>query len=112
MRIATWNINGLRARLDFMKIWLESRQPDVVGLQELKTPTDEFPHEFFNELGFTALVHGQKSWNGVAILTRREAELKQAGLPGESTSDRDVASKAASNRAMQYSRTRARLCTV
>ncbi len=83
MRIATWNINGLRARLDFMKIWLESRQPDVVGLQELKTPTDEFPHEFFNELGFTALVHGQKSWNGVAILTRREAELKQAGLPGE-----------------------------
>ena len=83
MRIATWNINGLRARLDFMKIWLEARQPDVVGLQELKTPTEDFPHEIFGELGYTALVHGQKSWNGVAILTRRDAELKQAGLPGE-----------------------------
>ena len=83
MRLATWNINGLRARMDFMALWLNDRKPDVVGLQELKTPTDDFPHEFFNELGYQALVHGQKSWNGVAILTRDDATLTQTGLPGE-----------------------------
>ena len=83
MRLATWNINGLRARLEFMALWLKARQPDVVGLQELKTPTEEFPHDFFAELGYHALVHGQKSWNGVAILTREPAELVIAGLPGE-----------------------------
>ena len=83
MRIATWNINGLRARLDFIKLWLEARQPNVVGLQELKTPTEDFPHDFFAELGYRALVHGQKSWNGVAILTNMDAEHRQSGLPGE-----------------------------
>jgi len=83
MRIATWNINGLRARLDFMALWLNERQPDVVGLQELKIPTEQFPHEFFDDLGYHCLVHGQKSWNGVAILTRQPADLIQAGLPGE-----------------------------
>lgn len=83
MRLATWNINGLRARLEFIALWLKSREPDVVGLQELKTPTAEFPHDFFSELGYNALVHGQKSWNGVAILTREPAELITAGLPGE-----------------------------
>ena len=83
MRIATWNINGLRARLDFIKLWLEARQPNVVGFQELKTPTDDFPHEFFQELGYTSLVYGQKSWNGVAILTNVDAEHRQSGLPGE-----------------------------
>ena len=83
MRIATWNINGLRARLDFIKLWLEARQPNVVGLQELKTPTEDFPHDFFADLGYRALVHGQKSWNGVAILTNVDAEHRQSGLPGE-----------------------------
>lgn len=83
MRVATWNINGLRARLDFIKLWLQAREPNVVGLQELKTPTEDFPHEFFADLGYKALVHGQKSWNGVAILTNLPAELKQTGLPGE-----------------------------
>lgn len=83
MRLATWNINGLRARLDFMAHWLKARAPDVVGLQELKTPTEDFPHEFFTELGYHALVHGQKSWNGVAVLTREPAELVVSGLPGE-----------------------------
>jgi exodeoxyribonuclease III len=83
MRIATWNINGLKARLELLKLWLQERQPDVVGLQELKTPTSEFPHEVFKALGYHALVHGQKSWNGVAILSREPAELLQVGLPGE-----------------------------
>jgi len=83
MRVATWNINGLKARLDFMKLWLDARKPNVVGLQELKTPTENFPHEEFAELGYKALVHGQKSWNGVAILTNVDAELRQLGLPDE-----------------------------
>jgi exodeoxyribonuclease III len=83
MRIATWNINGLRARLDFIKLWLEARQPNVVGLQELKTPTEDFPHDFFADLGYQALVHGQKSWNGVAILSNVPVEHRHSGLPGE-----------------------------
>ncbi len=83
MRIATWNVNGLRARIDFMKLWLADRQPDVVGLQELKTPTEEFPHEEFEALGYTTHVHGQKSWNGVAILSRLPMQHLHSGLPGE-----------------------------
>ncbi len=83
MRIATWNVNGLRARLDFIKLWLQARQPNVVGMQELKTPEDEFPYDFFADLGYRALVHGQKSWNGVAVLTNLDSELRQSGLPGE-----------------------------
>ena len=83
MRIATWNINGLRARMDFVKLWLDERQPDVVGLQELKMQDDQFPHDEFEALGYEALVHGQKSWNGVAILSRLPIELVEAGLPGQ-----------------------------
>lgn len=83
MRIATWNINGLKARLDYLVLWLESRRPDVVGLQELKTEDALFPHERFAELGYTAHVHGQKAWNGVAVLCREPAEVLQRGLPGQ-----------------------------
>ncbi|MEM7098459.1 MAG: exodeoxyribonuclease III [Pseudomonadota bacterium] len=83
MRIATWNVNGLRARIDFMKLWLADRQPDVVGLQELKTPTDDFPHEEFEKLGYTTHVYGQKSWNGVAILSKLPMRHVISGLPGE-----------------------------
>ena len=80
MRLATWNVNGLRARLDYIDLWLQDRQPDIVGLQELKTPDDLFPHEHFEALGYQALVHGQKSWNGVAILAKHPMTLKQQGL--------------------------------
>lgn len=83
MRIATWNVNGLRARLDFVKLWLEARRPDVVGLQELKTEDSEFPFETFSELGYAAVVHGQKAWNGVAVLSREPAEVILRGLPGQ-----------------------------
>jgi exodeoxyribonuclease-3 len=83
MRIATWNVNGLRARLDFMRIWLEARTPDVVGLQELKVTDDEFPTDFFEALGYRTSVHGQKAWNGVAVLSRRPAEILERGLPGQ-----------------------------
>ena len=83
MRIATWNINGLRARLEFMRLWLQARKPDVVGLQELKITDEEFPTAFFNELGYHVVTYGQKAWNGVAILSREPVELLERGLPGE-----------------------------
>lgn len=83
MRIATWNINGLRARLDFILHWLRERRPDVVGLQELKMEDQLFPHEVFEAEGYRALTHGQKAWNGVAVLSREPAEPLQKGLPGQ-----------------------------
>ena len=83
MRIATWNVNGLRARLDFVQHWLRERQPDVVGLQELKLTDEQFPADVFESAGYSALTHGQKAWNGVAILTKKPAELVQQGLPGQ-----------------------------
>jgi len=83
LQIATWNINGLRARLDYILLWLKERRPDVVGLQELKMEDGKFPHADFEALGYTAVTHGQKSWNGVAILSRPPIELIEAGLPGQ-----------------------------
>jgi exodeoxyribonuclease-3 len=83
VRIATWNVNGLRARLDFVLHWLRAREPDVVGLQELKVPDAQFPADAFAELGYRALTHGQKSWNGVAILSREPAKTLRKGLPGQ-----------------------------
>jgi len=83
MRIATWNVNGIRARLDFVCHWLRERQPDVVGLQELKAPDAEFPHDEIGACGYRVLGYGQKSWNGVAILTRGDLPVEeiQRGLP-------------------------------
>jgi exodeoxyribonuclease-3 len=83
MRIATWNINGLRARLDFLLQWLAERQPDVVGLQELKVPDEQFPWVELEKAGYHAAVYGQKSWNGVAVLAREPVEVVQRGLPGQ-----------------------------
>ena len=83
MRIATWNVNGLRARIDFITHWLKNREPDVVGMQELKVTDDEFPHEPFNDLGYEVITHGQKGWNGVAIASRLPIEVTDRGLPGE-----------------------------
>ena len=82
MRIATWNVNGLRARMGVVVHWLKSRAPDVVGLQELKLRDDEFPHEELEALGYRAVVHGEKGWNGVAVLSRAPAESEARGLPG------------------------------
>ena len=83
MRLATWNINGMRARIDFVLHWLAARQPDLVGLQELKMEDDQFPHDEFRAAGYEAVTHGQKSWNGVAILSREPVTVTQVGLPGE-----------------------------
>ena len=83
MLIATWNINGLGARFDFLVHWLKARQPDVVGLQELKATADNVPIQALEDLGYHAAVCGQKAWNGVAVLSRHPIEEVQSGLPGE-----------------------------
>jgi exodeoxyribonuclease-3 len=82
MRVATWNVNGLRARWEFLLHWLASRRPDVVALQELKLEDDQFPHGELEAAGYRAVVHGQKAWNGVAVLSREPAEVALRGLPG------------------------------
>ncbi|MGE0790887.1 MAG: exodeoxyribonuclease III [Sandaracinaceae bacterium] len=81
MRIATWNINGMNARGDYLKHWLRAVTPDLVGLQELKMTDDKFPAAELEALGYRATTHGQKSWNGVAVLSRGDVEVIQRGLP-------------------------------
>ena len=83
MQVATWNINGMRARLDFLLHWLRARKPGVVGLQELKLTDEQFPHAELEAAGYRAVSHGQKAWNGVAILSREAAAVTQTGLPGQ-----------------------------
>ena len=84
MRIATFNINGIRSRWPVLKAWLEVAAPDVVCLQELKCTTEQFPLAEVRSAGYEALVLGQKSWNGVAILSRGTAPLPiRQGLPGD-----------------------------
>lgn len=83
LRVATWNVNGLRARQDFLLRWLQEREPDVVGLQELKMLDEQFPAEVFRDAGYHAATHGQKAWNGVAILSRERPAVTQVGLPGQ-----------------------------
>jgi exodeoxyribonuclease-3 len=86
VKIATWNVNGMRARLEFLLAWLRERRPDVVGLQELKLTEDRFPLSELEAEGYQAVIHGQKAWNGVAILSRGEATLVRKGLPGHEES--------------------------
>ena len=83
MRIATWNINGLRARFDFVMHWLDSRRPDVVGLQELKLEDQHFPYLEFEAHGYFVAAETQKAWNGVAILSRTPPAETIRGLPGQ-----------------------------
>jgi len=83
VRIATWNVNGLRARLDFIKLWLDARAPDVVGMQEVKVAEDEFPFDEFRELGYEVAIHSQKGWNGVGILSKHPVRVVGKGLPGQ-----------------------------
>lgn len=78
MKIATYNVNGVNGRLPVLLRWLEESRPDYVCLQELKAPEEKFPLQAINYAGYEAIWHGQKSWNGVAILSRH-------GLPVEVT---------------------------
>lgn len=84
LRVATYNINGIASRLDVLRRWLSEFQPDIVGLQELKTTSENFPAEAIADFGYSAIWHGQKSWNGVAILSRvGEPVETRRSLPGD-----------------------------
>ena len=84
MKIATYNVNGVNGRLPVLLRWLEESKPDVVCLQELKAPEEKFPEKDIKALGYDSIWHGQKSWNGVAILSRVGApeEITRV-LPGD-----------------------------
>ena len=84
MKIATYNVNGVNGRLPVLLRWLKQARPDVVCLQELKAPQEKFPEADLEKAGYGAIWHGQKSWNGVAILARGEKPIEtRRGLPGD-----------------------------
>ncbi len=87
MKIATWNINGIKARLDGLVTWLEQANPDVACLQEIKSQDESFPSERFEELGYNVAVHGQKGFNGVALLSKRPFDEVNSGLPGDESDE-------------------------
>ena len=82
MKIASWNVNSLRVRLPHLLDWLRSNPVDVIGLQELKLQDDQFPLAELAALGYHAAVNGQKTYNGVALLSRRPLERVERDLPG------------------------------
>ncbi|MCR9127654.1 MAG: exodeoxyribonuclease III [Rhodobacteraceae bacterium] len=83
MKIATFNINGIKARIDALPRWLDAAEPDVVLLQEIKSVDEAFPRAPFEDRGYTVETHGQKSFNGVAILSKHPLEDVIRGLPGD-----------------------------
>jgi exodeoxyribonuclease III len=87
MKIATWNVNSVKARLETVQDWLKEAAPDIVCLQETKCVDDAFPSGPFEDLGFNCAVHGQKTYNGVAILSKRPLEDVTPGLPGDDTDE-------------------------
>jgi exodeoxyribonuclease-3 len=98
MKIATFNVNGINGRLPRLLEWLEESRPDVACLQELKAPQDKFPESALAKAGYGAVWHGQKSWNGVAILARGAEPVETCrGLPGEPGDDHSRYIEAAVN---------------
>ena len=87
MKLATWNVNSIKARREAVLAWLKEAEPDVVCLQELKCTDDTFPAEPFEELGYNCAVHGQKTYNGVAILSKRPMEDVTPRLPGDDSDE-------------------------
>ncbi len=82
MKIASWNVNSIRVRLPHVLDWLDAHQPDVLGLQEIKMQTDAFPVTEIAAAGYRSAVDGQKTYNGVALLSRREPTEVTRGIPG------------------------------
>ncbi|ASP32720.1 exodeoxyribonuclease III [Labrenzia sp. VG12] len=82
MKIATWNINGVKARIDTVQEWLKEASPDLACLQEIKSVDENFPRSVFEDLGYNVETHGQKGFNGVALLSKKPLEDVQRGLPG------------------------------
>jgi exodeoxyribonuclease III len=87
MRIATWNINGVKARIEALLKWLSEEKPDIVVLQEIKTVDEGFPRAEIEALGYNVETHGQKSWNGVAILSLLPFDEVTRGLPGDDSDE-------------------------
>lgn len=87
MKIATFNINGIKARIAALPEWLEEAQPDVALLQEIKSVDENFPRELFEDMGYNVETHGQKSFNGVAILSKLPLEDVSRGLPGDESDE-------------------------
>ena len=87
MKIATWNINGVRARLEGAVAWLKDAAPDVLCFQEIKSEDAAFPREAFEDLGYNVAIHGQKGFNGVAILSKLPLDEVSRGLPGDKNDD-------------------------
>ena len=83
MRIATWNVNSIRQRLDHLLTWLKERSPDVVCLQEIKCQDADFPREPIEALGYNVVTHGQKTFNGVALLSKLPFDETTPGLAGD-----------------------------
>ena len=83
MRIATWNVNSIRQRMDSLQAWLKERSPDIVCLQEIKCTDEAFPREPLEALGYNIAVHGQKTWNGVALLSKLPFDEVAPGLMGD-----------------------------
>lgn len=90
MKIASWNVNSIRVRLPHVLEWLDDAGPDVLGLQELKMPTDDFPAADFEASGYRSVAFGQKTYNGVALLSREEPVDVSRGLPTYSDEQRRV----------------------
>lgn len=87
MRIATYNINGIKARIETLLTWLDEAKPDVALLQEIKSVDEAFPREEIEDRGYTVETHGQKGFNGVAILSRLPLEDVRRGLPGDDSDE-------------------------
>ncbi|WP_066701617.1 exodeoxyribonuclease III [Celeribacter ethanolicus] len=89
MKIASFNINGIKARAEALTDWLKEAEPDVAILQEIKSVDENFPREIFEDLGYNVETHGQKSFNGVALLSKLPLEDVTRGLPGGEGAGRD-----------------------
>jgi len=81
MKIASWNVNSLKARIEHVQAWLEEAKPDIVAFQEIKMETASFPHAVFDALGYRSLANGQKTYNGTAILAREELRDPVFAIP-------------------------------
>jgi exodeoxyribonuclease III len=87
MRIATWNVNSVKQRIENLTAWLAERQPDIVCLQETKSLDDAFPREPLEALGYNVAIHGQKAFNGVAVLSKARFDEVTPRLPGDPEDD-------------------------
>jgi len=90
MKIASWNVNSIRVRLPHVLDWLDRAKPDILGLQELKMPSDTFPEKEISANGYLSVSYGQKTYNGVALLSRQEPTDVSRGLPNYSDEQRRV----------------------